>query len=212
MLEVHAPHTAIHGWRDFLLHIATITIGLLIAIGLEQTVEHFHHRHLLHQARENLREEIQQNQKLLIEDRRFLESNRKTMLHNLATLRQLKANPRQPRESIAFPWQWSSPSAAAWNTARDTGALALMPYDDVQNYSTLYSQQDRVNDQANVYIANQNHANIPLVGLSDNAILQPAEIDELIHACATADADMNLLENFMKSLDQNYTDALKQLD
>ena len=35
MLDVHPTHT----WRDFFLHLATITIGLLIAVGLEQTVE-----------------------------------------------------------------------------------------------------------------------------------------------------------------------------
>jgi hypothetical protein len=51
MLDVHPPHAAIHGWRDFFIHIATITIGLLIAIGLEQTVEYVHHREQLSDAR-----------------------------------------------------------------------------------------------------------------------------------------------------------------
>ncbi len=45
MLDVHAPHRTVHTWKDFIIHIATITIGLLIAIGLEKTVELFHHRH-----------------------------------------------------------------------------------------------------------------------------------------------------------------------
>ena len=47
MIEVHPPHENVHTWRQFLIHIAAITIGLLIAIGLEQTVEYFHHRHQL---------------------------------------------------------------------------------------------------------------------------------------------------------------------
>ncbi len=33
MLDVHAPHETVHGWRDFFTHIATITIGLLIALA-----------------------------------------------------------------------------------------------------------------------------------------------------------------------------------
>jgi hypothetical protein len=45
MLDVHAPHETIHTWKDFLIHLTTIVIGLLIAVGLEQTVEYFHHRH-----------------------------------------------------------------------------------------------------------------------------------------------------------------------
>jgi hypothetical protein len=44
MLDVHAPHESIHAWKGFFIHIATIVIGLLIAISLEQTVEFFHHR------------------------------------------------------------------------------------------------------------------------------------------------------------------------
>jgi hypothetical protein len=39
MLDVHAPHEPIHTWKNFFIHLATISIGLLIAIGLEQTVE-----------------------------------------------------------------------------------------------------------------------------------------------------------------------------
>ena len=44
MLDVHAPHSPTHTWKDFFIHIATICIGLLIAIGLEQTVEAIHHK------------------------------------------------------------------------------------------------------------------------------------------------------------------------
>jgi hypothetical protein len=39
MLDVHPPHAATHTWKDFFIHIATICVGLLIAIALEQTVE-----------------------------------------------------------------------------------------------------------------------------------------------------------------------------
>ena len=44
MLDVHPPHHAASTWRDFFIHIATIVIGLLIAVALEQTVEFIHHR------------------------------------------------------------------------------------------------------------------------------------------------------------------------
>ena len=51
MLEVHAPHASVHTWKDFLIHIVTIVIGLLIAVALEQTVEFFHHRHEVAETR-----------------------------------------------------------------------------------------------------------------------------------------------------------------
>ncbi len=62
MLDVHPAHHAASTWRDFFIHIATIVLGLLIAIGLEQIVEYFHHRHLAHQAREQLLIERTQNE------------------------------------------------------------------------------------------------------------------------------------------------------
>src|ERR1017187_10104742 len=36
MLDIHPAHHAASTWRDFFIHIATIVLGLLIAIGLEQ--------------------------------------------------------------------------------------------------------------------------------------------------------------------------------
>ena len=54
MIDVHpAPHAA-HSWHDFFIHIATIAIGLLLALGLEQTVEHFHRLHQRHSLEETL--------------------------------------------------------------------------------------------------------------------------------------------------------------
>jgi hypothetical protein len=51
MLEVHPPHAGIQPRKDFFIHVATITLGLLIAIGLEQCVEYVHHLGQLRTAR-----------------------------------------------------------------------------------------------------------------------------------------------------------------
>lgn len=52
MLDVHVPHKSEHTWTDFFIHIATIVLGILIALGLEQTIEYIHHRHQLQELRE----------------------------------------------------------------------------------------------------------------------------------------------------------------
>ena len=54
-MDVHAPHHPLHTWKDFWIHLATITVGLLIAIGLEQSVEGLHRLHQRHQLEEDLR-------------------------------------------------------------------------------------------------------------------------------------------------------------
>ncbi len=44
MLDVHLPHK-LHGFWEFLLHLFTITVGLLIAVQIESFVEWRHHLH-----------------------------------------------------------------------------------------------------------------------------------------------------------------------
>src|ERR1700730_5806902 len=58
MLDVHAPHEPIHTWKSFFIHIATIVIGLLIAVGLEQAVEAIHWHKQVQIARNVLRQEL----------------------------------------------------------------------------------------------------------------------------------------------------------
>jgi hypothetical protein len=182
MLDVHAPHEAVRGWRDFFTHIATITIGLLIALALEAGIEALHHRHIVREARETIREEVQENQQLLADDLRYLNANSNTLRENIAALTQLKEHPKQsPAPKLHFPWGWNSPSAAAWDTARNTGALPLMSYNDAHAFSLTYAQQSYVNEQAALYIKHHHEAMIPLEVNPDISALSPAQIDEMIH-------------------------------
>jgi hypothetical protein len=212
MLDVHAPHATVHGWRDFLTHIATITIGLLIALALEAGVENLHHRHIVREARENIREEVRENQQLLAFDLKYLDSNSNTLRQDIALLTQLKEHPKQlPDPKLNFPWGWNSPSAAAWDTARNTGALTLMSYDNAHAFSLTYAQQSYVNEQATLYINHHHAAMIPLEVNPDVSTLSPTQLDEMIHGCATTLSDIQYLEELMKGLNTNYTNLLSQL-
>src|SRR5277367_1815702 len=63
MLDVHPAHHAASTWKEFFVHIATIVLGLLIAVGLEQGVEWIHHRREVGETRELLKAEREENQK-----------------------------------------------------------------------------------------------------------------------------------------------------
>jgi hypothetical protein len=58
MLEVHAPHESIHVEKLFFIHIATIVLGLLIAVGLEQAAEAIHWHEQARIARNVLRQNL----------------------------------------------------------------------------------------------------------------------------------------------------------
>ncbi len=91
MLDVHAPHAAARTWRDFFTHIAIITIGLLIAIALEQCVEYLHHLHQRHQLQHDLLEEAKRNRDILMVDL-GLESQAAWFQIVLATTRSVSAS------------------------------------------------------------------------------------------------------------------------
>jgi hypothetical protein len=65
MLDLHPAHETLHTWKDFPIHIVAIVTGLLIAVGLEQTVEFFHHRHQRLQLEEQMHELFEDNAQVI---------------------------------------------------------------------------------------------------------------------------------------------------
>ena len=149
MLDVHPPHSAVHGWRDFFIHIATITIGLVIALGLEGAVTTMEHRALVREARENIRLEIQSNATEAVEDEGYLQEDADRMKENatLAHAYLLDANALKGLK-MSFTFTWNSLNDSAWRSARDSGALTYMPLAEVQRYSDIYAQQDIIDREA----------------------------------------------------------------
>jgi len=63
-MEIHKPKAA-HSWREFLIEIGTIVLGILIALGLEQSVEAFHERQLAHEAKDAIDAEMRSDLDLI---------------------------------------------------------------------------------------------------------------------------------------------------
>ena len=135
-MEIHAPDRPVHGWRDFVLHIAIVTIGILIALGLDGLREHFHDQHLVRDARENIRAEMDGN--LSHSMRECGQVNE--VLNNLNPLVTNLAGAAQDPERIpAALAKTENPyyffSATSWQAALSTGALAHMKTDEVSAYA-----------------------------------------------------------------------------
>ena len=136
MLDVHPPHEAAHTWKDFFVHIATIVIGLLIAVGLEQTVELFHHRHQVEQIDEALHNESIENRDIGRADVDAL----RMPIENLRLNREGLRSAATTDGIISYTWQ-ETPSPAfwlplvdsAWLTARDSAIFSLLPPELVRN-------------------------------------------------------------------------------
>ena len=141
MLDVHAPEHGISGVRDFFLHLFTITIGLLIALGLEAAVEAVHHRHQREEAETLIRQELQNNLAQLREGTPVAVNELRQMNLVLNTLEALEqAQPAALHES-EFSFHEAPMQDAAWRTASTTGALSYMDYAEVERFSNAYKEQ-----------------------------------------------------------------------
>jgi len=135
MLDVHPPHAAAHTWKDFFIHIATITIGLLIAVALEQGVEHLHNRHLRRELQAQLQEDARHN---LAEGERWdtATDSVRTWLRQradqvFASLHgEARPDPAQPVAGIA-----DLPVDSAWDAAKASGAISVLSADDIKTMS-----------------------------------------------------------------------------
>jgi len=209
-MEVHVPHEPIHSWRDFFIHIATITVGLLIAIGLEQTVEYFHHRTLAHEAREAIRREMSANRKEAAKDLNQLTREIADMQTNAGIARTLRDDPHTALpKHMAFEFDWSSLDDAAWTTSHDSLALTYLPTAEVQYYTDIYNQQKLVNDYAVATFTRQIEAAGPLA-VAGPEKLKPEEVATLVHETSVVAIKLSTLRQLIQQLDQQYADALKR--
>lgn len=143
VIDVHPPHEPIHGWRDFFLHLTTITIGLLIALSLEGCVEWQHHRHLVHEAEASLHTEIESNESGLANVLADVRNQQTILKHDVVVLDQMIKDPKTKiQEHMSVNFHLVGFDDVSWKTAQNTGALSYMPYARAQEYAALYALQD----------------------------------------------------------------------
>src|ERR1700722_11487826 len=99
VIDVHPPSEPIHGWRDFFIHLTTITIGLLIALSLEGCVEWQHHPHLLHGAEASIPTESQINAKVLQDTQPDVRKQQASVKQDVVVLKYIMKNHKPPENS-----------------------------------------------------------------------------------------------------------------
>jgi hypothetical protein len=190
MLDVHAPNQSVHTLKDFLIHIAAITIGLLIALGLEATVEWAHHKHQAQQALELLKQEVDRNRVVLENDMRSGDLGERNHRAALAVLHRLRLGTRSPDDRLIFVRKFDLFGSTAWNVAHESGAAAYIPYEMMARYGDVYEAQQRINDAAmSVYAELQSATSV----LNTESADQSGEEDESIQREAE-NVDVQLLQ------------------
>jgi hypothetical protein len=211
MFDIHAPHAAVRTWRDFLIHIATITIGLLIAVALEQCVESLHHVHQRRQLQQDLLEEAKRNRDILRLDLE-LESQTAWFRDALAATKSIAANGQTAINLPSTPCipgtigangmdavvrtKSFAPSDAVWVTARDAGLIIRLPAEEARMYARLahnYGLQEAARDRfayacERIDSLHSRYASTIPDKTGDSWVMNREQANEVADAAAAADS------------------------
>ena len=154
MIDIHPPDHTLHTWRDFFIHVATICVGLLIAIGLEQTVEYIHHQQQVAEARRSLEVERKINVVIFAtmdhEFRRYAPILRNNLAIFLYLRQHPSQHPNQPLPATLGLPDWTTSElvtlSPAWNQVQRNNVLDYMTGSELRNYGLLYSYLNWFND------------------------------------------------------------------
>ena len=139
--HVHAPQHGIHTWRDFIVHIAVVTIGLLLAIGLQQIVEAVHDRSERAHLDGQMHQTLVANEQLTADNLKKLEN----LLGYLADLRstvgaRIDGRPPPPAPAESDPRNFTyfpPPSLGAYDAAKAKGTVALLSIEKIRLYDRV---------------------------------------------------------------------------
>jgi len=210
MLDVHPLHESIHTWKGFFIHIATIVIGLLIAVGLEQTVEHFHQRHQVEGLRTRLQTERDMNRAIFVYQTMEIQRYAPLLQRDLEILQYLRQHPGAP------PTQWPGQLSwyyggheyddSVWKSARESGLVALMPRREVEDDARLYFLLDELNADTNQAIQLIWRAFSYGVRNQDPAAMSTAQLDDSIQAVTETLTLYALMLNLQWNTHESFAD------
>jgi hypothetical protein len=210
-MEIHAPSKPIETFKDFLLHLATIIVGILIALGLEQSVEAWHRHHLAEQARQNILSEIRDNKKQIEGSRKGAAENKKKLAATLETVRKLLAHKKLDETSMTISVNGATLSSASWATASATGALAFLGYEEVKRFAGAYDGQrllEKIQDE-NFRTASVS-LSLLVYGGSGPENMSDAQLHEIERNVLNCLGGITMWEQLAQQLDAEYTRVLSK--
>lgn len=183
-MEIHHPEKPIHNKKDFIIHMLTVVLGILIALGFEAVVQWGHHRALVREAKANLATEIALNSKALNDGLPEIMSRKQKLQQILDFLQQMEKG-KSPHGSFSFGWSGFDLYATAWKTAETSGAMAYMSYDDLKDYTELYDlQQIFASFQTDAFHANADLSSLPIIMRQDPRKVPPVILGQMEAAVA----------------------------
>ena len=143
-VEIHKPHAA-KTWKEFFIELGTIVAGILIALGLEQTVETTHNHSRTAQARQTIHVEVSHNIGFLV-SRARIESCVSRRLDEVEGLVAAVAAGKLSQGPIWLGHPPTFPIATGqYTAASQSGAVSLLSNQEQADYATIYATLEEQN-------------------------------------------------------------------
>ena len=127
---------------DYAFQFVTVTAGVLIALFIDGFVESNHNRELVVTARDMLAREVADNLKELEGLPRSVASSNRDIENGLKLANDLLLKGKSEIRQVNLGFNLATLTDASWQSADRTGALGLMDYEEVRQYSELYTFQE----------------------------------------------------------------------
>lgn len=138
-MEVHVPEHPVMTWRQFFEHMGIVVLGLLIALGLEQTAEWLHHRHQAHEVREGIERDLEITVANAEGAERYYEA---MVARDAEAIKATQAGFLKHAPVPALPLvtgvaDWDQPNDPSYQSAKASGRLALLNEDEIRVFSEV---------------------------------------------------------------------------
>lgn len=203
-MEIHSPRH-IDSVKEFFKELLTITIGILIALSLEGMLEWKHHRALAHEARTNILSEMRDNRRELAKEEQELSRMQQEAQQLVAVVHRLEGNRKSPPEQLQLTWTLAELHSTSWDAATRTGAIAYMPYSEVQRYTVVYDLQRSFSElEQRAFGSALDVEGLATLTQRKQETLSAVELSDAEHRIGTALASINAMQSIAQPLRESY--------
>jgi hypothetical protein len=194
---------------DYFFQFVTVTVGVLIALLINGLVEWNRDRELVAEARATIAQEIAANKKDLESSLSGLAVEKTRLEAAIRFASEMLATKKTTVNELQLHLNLADVSSTGWLTAARTGALAHMPYDEVQKYSRLYDLQDLFTDQQRRMLERLGTASAMLSSDFNPDNPNPKDLEAFRMGVMELRSALNIHEQMGRRLSDRYAEALK---
>jgi hypothetical protein len=208
-MEIHAPDKPIHSKKEFMFHMFTVVLGILIALALDGMVTWAHHRVLVREARANIATELRNNKETIQKAVPEIQARQKQLQDVISTIDQVEKT-RKLSGKLGYGFASYELYSTAWKTAAVSGAVTHMEYEQLKDYTDAYDlQQDFLTVQSQGFTSVGNLAAAMRVLNQDITKVPQEKLEDIQREAIKILTIQNTLENVSAGLILAYDKALK---